>query len=199
MQLCFDIKALKVTTSCSYKQNKFNLLREQSEGYSKLTTELTSSLGPPHSSVTGLPTEPLPSIETRARATWERVVGLIGYFDLDPNRALDIVLDVFSVHIATHYAFFLAFLSISQWCSQSELAFVTQDEDAMVVEPDTRQYEEKSLDEILVLVEKQSYASCMRFTAPPSATRGSKTKVLAQVLGFKFSYYQVNTLNFSSS
>ncbi|PCH34941.1 hypothetical protein WOLCODRAFT_159437 [Wolfiporia cocos MD-104 SS10] len=39
--------------------NKFNLLREQSEGYSKLVTELTSSLGPPHSPETGRPTESL--------------------------------------------------------------------------------------------------------------------------------------------
>ena len=91
----------------SYKQNKFNLLREQTEGYSKLTTELTSSLGPAHSIIDGSPMESLSAIEARARPAWERVVGLVGYFDLDPNRALDIILDVFSVHLATHYSFFL--------------------------------------------------------------------------------------------
>ena len=97
----------------SYKQNKFNLLREQSEGYSKLTTELTSSLGPPHSPATGYPVESVEMIEARARPTWERALGLIGYFDLDPNRALDIILDVSSVHLATHYSFFLSLLSFS--------------------------------------------------------------------------------------
>jgi THO complex subunit 2 N-terminus len=48
----------------SYKQNKFNLLREQPEGFSNFVTEV---IGP----------------------IWKRIVSFIGYFDLDPNRALD--------------------------------------------------------------------------------------------------------------
>src|SRR4051812_29239474 len=100
---------------CSYKQNKFNLLREQSEGYSKLLIELTSNLGPPHSPQTGRPTEAYGVIEERARPVWEKVISLIGYFDSDPNRALDVILDVLSQHLTTHYTFFLALLSFSPW------------------------------------------------------------------------------------
>ena len=66
-------------TPLSYKQNKFNLLCEQLEGYSKLTAELTSSLGPVHSSMTGRPTDSYASIAERARPVWEKVITLIGY------------------------------------------------------------------------------------------------------------------------
>jgi len=81
----------------SYKQNKFNLLREQSKGYSKLLVELTSS-----------------HLHTRPNArSVESYASLNGYFDLVPNRALDIILDVLSQHLATHYTFPLTLLSFS--------------------------------------------------------------------------------------
>ena len=158
----------------SYKQNKFNLLREQSEGYSKLTTELTSSLGPPHSPLTGQPVEPRSVIEARARPAWERVVGLVGYFDLDPNRALDIILDVFSVHLATHWSFFLALLSCSPWAGTSR----ESSEDAMHVEPNPEMYRGKDFDEVLRLAERQSGRVPSVPQPAPSGTNGSR--VLAQ-------------------
>lgn len=171
----------------SYKQNKFNLLREQSEGYSKLTTELTSSLGPAHSLATGHPTEPLEAIEARARLTWERALGLIGYFDLDPNRALDIILDVFSVHLTTHHAFFIALLSFSPWGVRTRRT-VKQEE--MAVEPDPERYRGKTLTEVLKTAEEQAGARI-------DDVDSSRTRVLAQVLGFKFTFYQVCRLLFS--
>lgn len=58
--------------SSSYKQNKFNLLREQSEGYSKLTVELTSALGPGHIPSTARPPESFEAIQRRARPVWEK-------------------------------------------------------------------------------------------------------------------------------
>ncbi|TFY81790.1 hypothetical protein EWM64_g2223 [Hericium alpestre] len=106
----FDRKEIRTRTGLFYKQNKFNLLREQSEGYSKLITEVTSSLPPPHSMATGRPTESFEVVAARVRPVWERVVSLIGYFDLDPNRALDVILDVFSVHLTTHWSFFIVLL-----------------------------------------------------------------------------------------
>ena len=166
----------------SYKQNKFNLLREQSEGYSKLTTELTSSLGPAHSPSTGYPSESLDAIEARARPTWERALGLIGYFDLDPNRALDIILDVFSVHLATHHSFFLSLLSFSPWGPKTRRS-IKQEE--MAVEPDPNQYRGRSLMEVLRIAEEQSGAHL-------DDSVNCTTRVLAQVLGFKFTYYQVS-------
>ena len=172
----------------SYKQNKFNLLREQSEGYSKLTTELTSSIGPAHSVIDGHPMESLSAIEARARPAWERVVGLIGYFDLDPNRALDIILDVFSVHLATHYSFFLSLLSFSPWA-----ASLKHSADPMIVESCSDLYRGKSLDDVLKIAEAQAGVS--QDPPPPAAMGANNTRVLAQVLGFKLTHYQVRNLN----
>lgn len=172
----------------SYKQNKFNLLREQSEGYSKLTTELTSSLGPSHAPTTGQPVESLSAIEARARPTWERVVGLVGYFDLDPNRALDIILDVFSTHLSTHYTFFLALLSCSPWAARSKVVV----EDMMNIEPDPDMYRGKDLDEVLRLAECQAGNPVVEPKPSPTSGGPTEARVLAQVLGFKFTYYQVS-------
>jgi THO complex subunit 2 len=169
----------------SYKQNKFNLLREQSEGYSKLTAELTSSLGPAHSSVTGRPTESYASIAERARPVWEKVISLIGYFDLDPNRALDIILDVLSVHLATHYTFFFALLSFSPWSGSHRRPNPDYDGAPMVVDLPPGSFRGKTLDEILTLSDgKARDAQTLSTTHSP--------RVLAQVLGFKFTYYQVS-------
>lgn len=170
----------------SYKQNKFNLLREQSEGYSKLTAELTSNLGPAHSSATGCPTESYTAIEDRARPVWEKVISLIGYFDLDPNRALDIILDVFSVHLATHYSFFIALLSFSPW-SASYRRPISNNDAAMAVDSPLESFRGKTLDEILTLADRTK-----RDTTTVSS--GSSPRVLAQVLGFKFTYYQASFL-----
>jgi THO complex subunit 2 len=171
----------------SYKQNKFNLLREQSEGYSKLSVELTSSLGPAHSHADARPVESYASIEDRARQVWEKVISLIGYFDLDPNRALDIMLDVLSVNLATHYTFFLALLSFSPWTGLYRRP-ATSIDGRMAVDSVTEQLRGKSLDEVLQITEANV---SNRSTLPLENDGGSESRVLAQVLGFKFSHYQV--------
>lgn len=173
----------------SYKQNKFNLLREQSEGYTKLTTDLINSLGPPNDAASALPVESFEAVQNRAAAVWQRVVGLIGYFDLDPNRALDIILDVFSVNIATHWQFFLALLACSPWvgehtCLRDWVQNVNAD-----IQPD--RYRGKTIDEILRLAENVVEAPA---SSPSKVNEPSKPKVLAQVLGFKFTHYQVRSL-----
>ncbi|XP_043266760.1 THO complex subunit 2 isoform X2 [Venturia canescens] len=74
----FQTKFIKVKTKLYYKQRKFNLFREESEGYSKLIVELNQDR--PAEGVTGI---------------LEIVKSLIGYFNLDPNRVLDILLETF--------------------------------------------------------------------------------------------------------
>src|SRR6266571_5009390 len=140
----------------SYKQNKFNLLREQSEGYSKLIVELTSSLGPSHSPQTGRPVESYSLIEDRARPVWEKVISLIGYFDLDPNRALDIILDVLSQHLTTHYSFFLALLSFSPWAGSYRRPLRDNELMDTKIEIPPGSFYGKSLDDVLSLVETNS-------------------------------------------
>lgn len=178
---------IHVIFTSSYKQNKFNLLREQSEGYSKLTVELTSSLGPSHLPSTGRPSESFTAIEDRARPVWEKVISLIGYFDLDPNRALDIILDVLSVHLATHYSFLLSLLSFSPWCASYCRPKDIEENSDMNFDLPPGAFRGKSLDEILTLAEKgKTDGSLLQSRGP---------RVLAQVLGFKFSYYHVSFNN----
>jgi len=174
----------------SYKQNKFNLLREQSEGFSKLITEITSSLPPPHLTSTGLPTESMSVLTTHAQQVWERVVSLIGYFDLDPNRALDVILDLFSVHLATHWCFFLALLEQSPWSTKAGLSqeiSVKNEIDGDLTMSSVGKYVGKDLDEVLLMAEGVD-------SPTPSSTPAPHTSsVMAQVLGFKFRHYQVRT------
>ncbi|TFK73010.1 hypothetical protein BDN72DRAFT_791474, partial [Pluteus cervinus] len=175
-KLTLDRKEIRTRTALFYKQNKFNLLREQSEGYSKLTAELTSSLGPAHASSSGRPAESWTAIEDRAKPVWEKVISLIGYFDLDPNRALDVILDVLSVHLATHYSFFLALLSFSPWSASFRRP---TPENSMKVDIPPGSYTGKTFDEVLSLI-----TPCL-----PDMSHSSSARVLAQVLGFKMAYY----------
>ena len=179
----------------SYKQNKFNLLREQSEGYSKLVSDLVSSLGPPHDPSTGLPSEGHASLLARARAAWERIVSVIGYFDLDPNRSLDIVLDIFSTNIINHWQFFLALLAQSPWCGRAaDIADWDAEDEDMKVDPAIMDRRGKSFLQILRDTEELA-----RGSAPLKKGReGRSSHVLAQVLGFKFSHYQVCFFRFDN-
>ncbi|KAF8138151.1 hypothetical protein EV363DRAFT_1292738 [Boletus edulis] len=185
-RLSFDKKEIRTRTSLLYKQNKFNLLREQSEGYSKLCAEVMSSLGPSHSPQDGRPIESAASIEDRSRMVWDKVMGLIGYFDLDPNRALDIILDVLTVNITTHYTFSLSLLSFSPWASSIRRSIAGKLDVHMSPTPSSDEYRGKSLDEVLEIAETLS----LSHKGLNSISSGPESRVLAQVLGFKFAYYQ---------
>ncbi len=81
----FRKKEIRSNTRHVYTQRKFNLLREESEGYSKLVT-LLNQVG------AGALT-PGPRVD----AAVDEIKSLIGYFDLDPNRTCSLVLDAFTV------------------------------------------------------------------------------------------------------
>jgi THO complex subunit 2 len=139
-----------------------------------------NSMGPPHAPDTGRPVESLPEIHARASAAWKRVVSLIGYFDLDPNRALDVILDIFSTNLSAHYSFFLELLAFSSWAP--DVKTVSQ------VSTEGKPYRGKSFDEVLRIAEDMSFLGEKR--EPPELKKGGN-RVLAQVLGFKFTHYQV--------
>ncbi|CAL0312394.1 unnamed protein product [Lupinus luteus] len=69
-------KEVRVNTRLLYQQTKFNLLREESEGYAKLVTLLCRD--------SEVPTQ------KASAATIGIIKSLIGHFDLDPNRVFDI-------------------------------------------------------------------------------------------------------------
>ncbi|KAL6577483.1 THO complex subunit 2 [Orobanche minor] len=78
-------KEVRVNTRLLYQQTKFNLLREESEGYAKLVTLLCQV--------------PEASNENASAATVSIIKSLIGHFDLDPNRVFDIVLECFELQL----------------------------------------------------------------------------------------------------
>lgn len=69
-------------TSAWYRQQKFNLLREESEGFAKLFAELATFFS-------------LPSHSSDVELMQRKVFSFIGYFDLDPNRVIDVLFDAF--------------------------------------------------------------------------------------------------------
>ena len=62
-----------------YEQQKFNLLREENEGFAKLIVELNQ-----------------PNInQSNIDVVKKNVEAMIGFFNLDPNRVMDLILDSF--------------------------------------------------------------------------------------------------------
>ncbi|GMF14835.1 unnamed protein product [Phytophthora fragariaefolia] len=74
-------KMVRINTKTLYTQTKYNLLREETEGFSKVLCLL-------HTGVT----------KDQIEATSTDLMALIGYFDLDANRVLDLVLDAYEMH-----------------------------------------------------------------------------------------------------
>lgn len=99
----FNKMAVRKATHALYRQSNYNLLREETEGYSKLMTEYFTTVN----------NEP-PSHEVVSE-TYQRVNALIGAFDLDIGRVLDVTLDVFANLLVKHGKFFVKFLRLSAW------------------------------------------------------------------------------------
>ncbi|KAK5643842.1 hypothetical protein RI129_007687 [Pyrocoelia pectoralis] len=75
----FYTKFIKIKTKLYYKQRKFNLFREESEGFSKLVTELNQDF----------------KKNMMYKSLLDIVQSLIGCFNLDPNRVLDVIFESF--------------------------------------------------------------------------------------------------------
>lgn len=85
----FYTKFIKIKTKLYYKQRRFNLFREENEGYAKLMTELNKQFGEHDSELN----------------TIEMVKSLIGCFNVDPNRVLDVILESFEIRPERHELF----------------------------------------------------------------------------------------------
>lgn len=99
----FARMGIRQATNILYKQANYNLLREETEGYAKLATELFATCN-----------SQAPTSEV-IRTAFERVKGLIGTFDLDVGRVLDVLLDIFANVLIKQFRFFVRFLRISSW------------------------------------------------------------------------------------
>jgi THO complex subunit 2 len=82
----FYSKFIKIKTKLYYKQRRFNLFREENEGYAKLLTELNKEYVDDDSD----------------RNSLEMVKSLIGCFNVDPNRVLDVILESFEIRPERH-------------------------------------------------------------------------------------------------
>lgn len=160
---------VKRNTTLFFKQSKYNLLRESSEGFSGLIVLLT---GPD-----ALPPR-LDALESdqermnRAKRVWGKVMALIGYFNLSPPRVLDVILETASHHVAVHWRFFLDLLKCSPWGRA-----------ALVAEVGGKgKGKERMVDASWVDVE---------LLGIEEALRADGDRVLGQVLGVKFGFYQV--------
>lgn len=186
----FNRKGVRINTANLYKQQKFNLLREENEGYSGLINELLGRMGPEVTALYAIPfdevhnwqTAPVKVVEQerahernkRARGVMRNISALIGYFDLDPNRVLDIILDVFASNVVLHWPFFLALLSASPWARGRQDGKATASSSGNATDLDAG--------------EQQSQSRIGEFYVDALKGKGSAT--CAQLLGFKFDYYQ---------
>ncbi|CAO2649363.1 Nn.00g067480.m01.CDS01 [Neocucurbitaria sp. VM-36] len=99
----FGKMAVRKATHALYRQSNYNLLREETEGYSKLMTEYFTTVNSQ------------PPTQEVVNETYQRVNALIGAFDLDIGRVLDVTLDVFANLLVKHGRFFVKLLRSSAW------------------------------------------------------------------------------------
>jgi len=91
----FTRRYVKFQTNVLYRQKRFNLLAEESEGWAKVITLLCSfPQKPPHSN-----TSINSSSSVDCDTTLQELRAYIGTFDLDPNRVLAVILDVLEVEL----------------------------------------------------------------------------------------------------
>ena len=85
-----------------FTQKKFNLLHEEVEGYSKFVSEMYYILDSSDA-------------EFQLDYAIQIMEKLIGHYDLDPNRCLSLLFQVFTATIVPHYHFILNLLRKSRW------------------------------------------------------------------------------------
>lgn len=76
-----DKKYSRTYTKTYFEQNKFSLIKENNEGFSKLLLLLANL------------NDTLPIEEV-----WNKILSLVGRFDLDPDRVLDLVIESQLLH-----------------------------------------------------------------------------------------------------
>lgn len=90
-----------------YTQKKYNLIHEESEGYAKLMVELYNILKYNDTSY---------QVDYALRIIEE----LTGHYNLDPNRTLDILIEIYSNNFVGNQDFAINLLKKSQWWPSKE-------------------------------------------------------------------------------
>lgn len=103
-----------------------------------------------------------------------------GYFDLDPTRMLDLVLDVFSTHLMTHYSFFMQL--IRQFVGSRVRLLTGTDKFESMQTDQGQKFVGLDFENVLKTAEGTV------FSMPSSVELKNP---LAQLIGFKFAHYEV--------
>ncbi|KAJ2317358.1 THO2 plays a role in transcriptional elongation, partial [Coemansia sp. RSA 2704] len=136
----FTRKCIRLNTSLNFKQTKFNLISEQNEGFAKLVvliqgameaiapSQLTGDImdtiraglaSEGHGTVVLRALRSLDSLQKHVHRLLADILRLIGVFNIDPNRAVDIVLDCFMSSVRFYWPFYIALLDASPWCQSA--------------------------------------------------------------------------------
>lgn len=104
----FERMRARKTTNQLYRQANFNLLREETEGYAKLLTDYYNAATiSAHSDDAEM-----------AKDAYYRIMALVGAFDLDVGRVLDITIDISASLLVKSFRFFVKFYRRSSWWPQ---------------------------------------------------------------------------------
>ncbi|CEG75738.1 hypothetical protein RMATCC62417_10731 [Rhizopus microsporus] len=122
-KVLFDRRLIRLNTAMLYKQHKFNLLREDSEGYASLINELTISSIDNQRDTKGKLT---PTSLSKVPEFLKTISSHIGVFHLDPNRVLDIILDFYIKQLTVNYTFWTEVIKQSAWIQK--LTFIDVNE-----------------------------------------------------------------------
>ncbi|KAI8376886.1 transcription factor/nuclear export subunit protein 2-domain-containing protein [Blakeslea trispora] len=108
----FERRLVRLNTAMLYKQDKYNLVREVGEGYASLFNELThASIDNARDSKGKLESTPMERIPQFLKT----ITSHMGVFHLDPNRVLDIILDLFIRQLKVNHTFWIALIKESEW------------------------------------------------------------------------------------
>ena len=162
-------RSVRINTGLLYKQQKFNLLREENEGYAKLSHEFNVALSelPKGGFIDAA------DISAKSNELLTVVNALIGYFELDPNRVLDNILDICSQNLLSHARFILYFLHRSPW---APVTLAVNQPFSSVVQTERR----RRLDSI-----QRDFSGYFK----SEMGREGGSKLAAQLLGFKLRYF----------
>ncbi|KAG5519102.1 hypothetical protein PMAC_002189 [Pneumocystis sp. 'macacae'] len=162
----FTKKAIRINTSLLYKQTKFNLIREENEGYSKLIVEVNFFLQ------SDILNNDKNMTTFKIEHFLNNITSLIGFFDLDSNRVLDILLTVASQNLIYHWKIFIELFSISSWWCLTQSRFNLEDMTSFEKRKRLNNILEKGVQSLFDDIE------CC-----------SGSKIASQLLGFKLKFY----------
>ncbi|BFZ57527.1 THO2 plays a role in transcriptional elongation [Savitreella phatthalungensis] len=103
----FAKRTIRVRTATLYKQQKYNLLREETEGFGKLVLLISGFLSEHR------------NLQDRELGTLliNRIDAVMGIFDLDPTRVLDLLFVICTYFVETKWLLVLSVLSQGSWFS----------------------------------------------------------------------------------